>query len=237
MPNLSVIVPVYNEADNIIPLISEIQSALDEVVDYEIIYIDDGSTDDSWQILKSIDLKKLRTIRHKCSYGQSVAILTGVKAADAEWIVTLDGDGQNDPTDIPSLLHLQIDNPETIMVIGWRRLRHDSWLKRKASRIANSVRRFLLKDYTLDTGCGLKLFSRTAYLGIPSFNHMHRFIPALFLRDGHKVMACEVFHRPRNKGKSKYGIFDRLGVGIIDLLGMMWLQRRSCTAEIVEENE
>ncbi|MCK5876420.1 MAG: glycosyltransferase family 2 protein [Candidatus Marithrix sp.] len=235
MPNLSVIVPIYNETDNIIPLISEIQAALDGVIDYELIYVDDGSTDNSWQILKSINLSKLRIIRHQESYGQSVAILTGVKAADAGWIITLDGDGQNDPADIPALISIQIDNPEITAIIGWRRVRQDNWIKRKASRIANTIRRFLLKDYALDTGCGLKLFTQAAYLELPQFNHIHRFLPALLLRAGCKVIACEVNHRPRNKGESKYGIFDRLGIGIIDILGVMWLQRRSCKAEIVEE--
>ncbi|MBE9562044.1 MAG: glycosyltransferase family 2 protein [Proteobacteria bacterium] len=237
MPNLSVVVPIYNEADNLIPLINEIQAALDGVIDYELIYVDDGSTDNSWQVLKSINCNKLRIIRHQRSYGQSVAILTGVKSADSDWIVTLDGDGQNDPADIPYLISIQIDVPETTMVIGWRRVRQDSWLKRKASRIANTVRRVLLQDYALDTGCGLKLFTRDAYLGLPQFNHIHRFLPALFLRDGYKVISYEVNHRPRNKGESKYGIFDRLWVGIIDTLGVMWLRRRSCKAEIIEESE
>ncbi|MDM8565487.1 glycosyltransferase family 2 protein [Candidatus Halobeggiatoa sp. HSG11] len=235
MPHLSVLIPIYNEADNLIPLINEIRAALDDVIDYELIYVDDGSTDNSWQILKSIDFDKLRVIHHQRSYGQSVAVVTGAKAACSEWIVTLDGDGQNDPADIPHLLAARTDNPQAKMIIGQRRVRQDNWFKRKASYIANKVRRFLLHDDTLDTGCGLKLFTRSAFLELPHFNHIHRFLPALFLRNGYKVISLKVNHRPRCKGKSKYGIFDRLGVGIVDILGVMWLQRRSCKAEIIEE--
>lgn len=237
MPYLSVLVPIYNEADNLIPLINEIRATLDDKVNYELIYVDDGSTDNSWQILQSIaqEFNKLRIIRHRHSYGQSVAVITGVKAAQAEWIVTLDGDGQNDPADIPRLL--AISTATVKMVIGLRRVRQDNWLKRTASNIANRIRRYLLNDDTLDTGCGLKLFARSVFLELPHFNHIHRFLPALFLRDGYKVISLEVNHRPRNKGKSKYGIFDRLGVGIIDLLGVMWLQKRSCKAEIIGDVE
>ncbi|MFK5969648.1 MAG: glycosyltransferase family 2 protein [Candidatus Marithrix sp.] len=237
MPYLSVLVPIYNEADNLISLINEIRNTLDDKINYELIYVDDGSTDDSWQILKSTAQKfnKLRIIRHRSSYGQSVAVLTGVKAAQAKWIVTLDGDGQNDPADILNLL-ASIDNSSQVkMVTGLRRTRQDNWMKRIASIIANKVRCYLLKDATLDTGCGLKLFDRSAFLELPHFNHIHRFLPALFLRNGYKVISQKVNHRPRNKGKSKYGIFDRLGAGIIDLLGVMWLQKRSCKAEIVED--
>ena len=237
MPYLSVLVPIYNEADNLISLINEIRDTLDDKINYELIYVDDGSTDNSWQILKSIaqEFNKLRIIRHRSSYGQSIAVLTGVRASQAKWIATLDGDGQNDPADIPNLLALIDNTPQVKMVIGIRRTRKDNWMKRMASSIANKIRRYLLKDDTLDTGCGLKLFDRSAFLELPHFNHIHRFLPALFLRNGYQVISQEVNHRPRNKGKSKYGIIDRLRAGIIDLLGVMWLQKRSCKAEIIED--
>ena len=241
-PSLSVLVPIYNEADNIAPLIGEIRAALDGKIIYELIYVDDGSTDASWQKLQQIGehLKNLRIIRHKCSYGQSIAVLTGVKLARAEWIVTLDGDGQNDPADIPRLLAIlqnQASEPQLQMVAGLRHHRQDNWLKRISSRIANWIRSRLLHDNTPDTGCSLKLFSRTAFLTLPYFNHIHRFLPALFLRNGGQVISIEVSHRPRCGGKSKYGIFDRFGTGIIDLLGVMWLQRRAVNAKIIEDNQ
>jgi len=235
-----VLVPIYNEASNIAPLISEIRAALDGKITYELIYVDDGSTDNSWQELQNIatHFKTLRLIRHQRSYGQSIAILTGVKAARTGWIVTLDGDGQNDPADIPRLLAaLQGPNcpPKLQLIAGQRRKRYDNWLKRLSSRIANGIRRRLLHDNTLDTGCSLKLFSREAFLDLPHFNHLHRFLPALFLRNGGQIISIEVKHRPRIRGESKYGLFNRLGVGIIDLLGVMWLQRRACIVEIVED--
>jgi dolichol-phosphate mannosyltransferase len=237
-----VLVPIYNEADNITPLISEIHAALDDRVVYELIFVDDGSTDGSWQKLQQIvkDYKTLRIVRHQNSYGQSVAVLTGVKMARAEWVITLDGDGQNDPADIPHLLTAlqnSINLPRLQMVAGLRRKRQDNWLKRVSSQIANWIRSRLLRDNIPDTGCSLKLFSRSAFLTLPHFNHMHRFLPALFLRGGGQIISIEVNHRPRQRGKSKYGIFDRLRVGIFDLLGVMWLQRRAVNAEIIEAKE
>jgi len=235
-----VLVPIYNEADNITPLINEIIDVLEGNLNYELIYVDDGSTDGSWEILQQIArrFEKLRIIRHRRSYGQSVAILTGVKIAQSPWIVTLDGDGQNDPADILRLFACSQEPnrpPHLQMVAGIRRIRQDSQIKRLASRIANWLRRRLLHDATNDTGCGLKLFARQAFLELPHFNHIHRFLHALILRNGGQVLSLEVNHRPRQRGQSKYGIFDRLGVGIMDLLGVMWLQRRACIAEIVEE--
>ena len=241
-PHLSVLVPIYNEADNIAPLIHNIRTALDDKIAFELIYIDDNSTDTSWAILQehAKDFKALRLIRHQKTYGQSIAILSGVKAAQADWIVTLDGDGQNDPADIPRLLTV-LQNPnrptQLHMVAGVRRFRHDNRLKRLSSRIANNIRHRLLHDNTLDTGCGLKLFSRKAFLALPHFNHMHRFLHALFLREGGQVISIEVNHRPRQHGQSKYGLFDRLWVGITDLLGVMWLQRRAVKAEMIQETQ
>jgi dolichol-phosphate mannosyltransferase len=240
-PLLSVVIPIYNETDNIAPLIHEIQAALEGKVTYEVIGVDDGSCDTTWQTLQQLaqDFNKLHIVRHRKSYGQSIAILTGVIAATAEWIVTLDGDGQNDPADILSLVAILQDPacpPQLQMVAGYRKNRKDQWFKRFASQIANRIRCYLLHDNTLDTGCGLKLFSRSAFLALPHFNHMHRFLHALFLRNGGKVISLPVNHRPRVRGQSKYGLFNRLGVGIIDLVGVMWLQRRACLAELLEDN-
>jgi dolichol-phosphate mannosyltransferase len=164
------------------------------------------------------------------SRGQSFAILTGVRAARAPWIATLDGDGQNDPADITKLLAAREGvapgGRGPLLLAGFRRRRRDSWLKRLSSRVANGVRGRLVGDRTPDTGCGLKLFEREALLALPHFDHMHRFLPALFLRAGGQVVSVEVGHRPRTRGTSHYGMFDRLWVGIVDMIGVMWLIRR-----------
>ncbi len=239
-PEVSVVVPVHNEDDNIISLINEIRTALDGHYAYEIIYVDDGSTDNSWPMLQKLVLSfnTLRIIRHRRAYGQSVAILTGVKRAQAEWIATLDGDGQNDPADIIKLLAI-LKNPtcppNLQMVAGHRRKRQDGWWKRLSSKLANAIRQRLLQDDTPDTGCGIKLFSRNAFLALPHFNHCHRFLPALILRGGGQVISVEVNHRPRLHGQSKYGTLDRLWVSLTDLLGVIWLQHRPMVADIIEE--
>jgi len=237
--DLSVVVPVKNEADNVAPLLEEICAALDGIIDYEVLFIDDGSEDGTvGEILELAgDGPRLRLLRHAESYGQSAAIRTGVKAAHGVWIATLDGDGQNDPADIPELWHLGCtSSPSTpVLVSGYREKRQDSWSKRSASRIANLVRSRLLGDDTPDTGCGLKLFPRSLFLELPYFDHMHRFLPALVLREGGTVRSVRVNHRPRRSGVSKYGVFDRLGVGIIDLFGVMWLQRRAARPHLLSE--
>ena len=237
--DLSVIVPVKDEEENIAPLIKEVCSVLDGLLEYEIVYVDDGSSDKTWQRLVALSekLSQLRIVRHRKSCGQSIAIHTGVKAAQSPLIATLDGDGQNDPADIPRLLEVfnSADSPVGLqLVIGHRRKRQDSWVKRTSGRVANRVRGYLLKDRTPDTGCGLKLFLRDTFLGLPFFDHMHRFLPALILRNGGAVLSVPVNHRPRKHGQSHYGIWDRLWVGLVDLLGMMWLQRRHKTAEVEE---
>jgi len=229
--DLSVVIPVQNEADNIAPLVDEICAALDGLVEYEILYVDDGSNDaTASEILRlASTMPRVRLLRHTRNCGQSAAIRTGVRAACAAWVVTLDGDGQNDPADIPILWHLSREasaNPPRL-ITGYREQRQDSWSKRWASRIANAIRRRLLGDHTPDAGCGLKLFPRGLFLDLPNFDHMHRFLPALVLREGGAVQSVPVNHRPRRRGISKYGVFDRLGVGIIDLFGVMWLQRRA----------
>ncbi len=229
---LSVVVPVHNEQDNIATLIGEIRVALGHLPDYEIIYVDDGSTDATRERLHQMqaEVPELRVLRHRTSCGQSTAVCTGVRAARGEWIATLDGDGQNDPADILRLLAARdaaVSAPRDLLLAGWRRTRRDSGLKRVSSRIANGVRARLLKDATPDTGCGLKLFPRALFLRLPYFDHMHRFLPALVLRAGGEVLSVEVNHRPRTQGESKYGVHNRLWVGIVDLFGVMWLQRRA----------
>ena len=229
--DLSVVVPVLNEAENIPGLVGEIRAALDGKLDYEIVYVDDGSTDDSVAVLRRLAAASpmLRLVRHGARSGQSAAIRTGVKAARGPWIATLDGDGQNDPADIPLLWAARdaTGADALLLVAGQRQKRRDSWSKRWASRIANRVRAFLLDDQTPDTGCGLKLFPRALFLELPYFDHMHRFLGALVIRAGGRVRSVPVNHRPRMRGASKYGVLDRLWVGISDLAGVMWLKRRS----------
>jgi dolichol-phosphate mannosyltransferase len=226
---LSVVIPVYNEADNIAPLVAEIRAALDGKLAYEIVYADDASGDGTAAALETLASggAPLRVVRHRARCGQSAAIRSGVKAARAPWIATLDGDGQNDPADIPSLWALRTRHDGPVMIAGQRTKRRDSWSKRISSRWANAVRRRLLKDDTPDTGCGLKLFERALFLELPYFDHMHRFLAALMIRQGVRVVSVPVNHRPRLRGASKYGFWDRLWVGIADLLGVMWLQRRA----------
>lgn len=228
--NLSVVVPIYNEAENIEALIHEITATL-EGERYEIIYVDDASSDPSLSILqkKQNDLPQLKIIQHQTRRGQSAALHSGVQAAQSTWVVSLDGDGQNDPQDIPRMLAArdQSEDPNLRLLIGWRTQRKDNWVRRQSSKIANSVRSFLLKDHTPDSGCGIKLFHRNAFLDLPFFDHMHRFLPALISRDGGTILSVPVNHRPRLHGKSKYGINNRLWVGITDLIGVAWLQRRA----------
>jgi len=233
VPDFSVVVPVRNEADNISPLIAELKTVMTALQPYEIVIVDDGSDDATPEVLRdqARACPELRVIRHRSSAGQSAAITTGVNEARAGIIITLDGDGQNDPADIPALLDRfrEADNPDLLLVTGERQKRRDSLLKRLSSRVANAVRGTLLGDYTPDTGCGLKVFSRPAYLAMPGFDHMHRFMPALMLCQGGHVLSVPVNHRARQHGVTKYGVFDRLGMGIVDLFGVMWLQRRSGT--------
>jgi dolichol-phosphate mannosyltransferase len=239
--DISVVIPVRNEAGNIAPLVAEIIAALNGIAAYEIIYVDDGSEDSTVAEIRRLRaaLPRLRVISHARSYGQSAAIRNGVKAARGDWIATLDGDGQNDPADIPALWRiaqeLSGDHPEArLLIVGHRGRRQDSWSKRRASAVANAVRRWLLRDDTPDTGCGLKLFPRALFLDLPYFDHMHRFLPALVLREGGIVRSVPVNHRPRRRGVSKYGVLDRLGVGIVDLFGVLWLRRRFVLPELIE---
>jgi dolichol-phosphate mannosyltransferase len=228
---LSIVVPVRNEADNVLPLLAEIHAALEGLAEFEVVYVDDGSSDATpWRLAEAMQrYPRLRVLSHGASCGQSTALMTGVRAATGEWIATLDGDGQNDPADIPKLLAARDSGRAATLwlIAGYRKSRRDTWLKRLSSRIANGVRSRLLGDATPDTGCGLKLIRRATYLELPYFDHMHRFLPALVQRAGGETVSVEVNHRPRTRGTSNYGLFDRLWVGIVDLFGVMWLQRRS----------
>ncbi len=237
MPDLSVVVPVYNERDNIPPLLDEIAAALRGRCDYEVVYVDDASSDDSLGALRAARARhpELRILRHARRSGQSTAIRTGVQAAQGAWIATLDGDGQNDPADIPKLVEARISaDPRVKLFAGWRTARRDSFNKRMSSKIANAVRSRMLRDATPDTGCGLKLFERETFLALPYFDHMHRYLPALVKRAGFQSISIPVGHRPRTRGVSKYGMFDRLWVGLADLRGVAWLMRRAKVTTVEE---
>ena len=235
--SVSVVVPVRNEQDAVEPLMREIVAALSGNVAFEILCIDDGSTDATHaRVLRlKTELPMLRVIRHQSPCGQSRAVTTGVTAARHEWIATLDGDGQNDPADIPVLL-AELVNPalpaNLELLAGWRVQRNDTLLRRLSSTLANRVRSSVLHDRTPDSGCGLKLFARATFLQLPHFDHMHRFLPALIQRNGGAVASVPVRHRMRTHGISKYGVHNRLWVGIVDLLGVAWLQRRACRPQI-----
>lgn len=226
---LSIVVPVKDEGENVAPLAHEIASAVAGEA-AEIIFVDDGSTDDTAAVLKKLksEIPALRVIQHGRNIGQSRAIRTGVRAARSEIIVTLDGDGQNDPADIPKLLAVfRGAGAERIgLVSGVRMNRQDTAKKKLASGLANRFRRWMLHDHATDTGCGLKAFRREAFLALPYFDHLHRFLIALMLREGYDVRYVEVGHRPRLHGRSKYGVWDRLVVGISDIFGVRWLQKR-----------
>jgi len=235
---ISVVVPVKNEQDNVEPLVREISAALSGFAEFEIVYVNDGSTDGTPQVLQGLktEFPMLRVITHRTSCGQSQAVATGVKHARYEWIATLDGDGQNDPADIPALIAALADSnqPANLQLLaGWRNKRQDTFIRKLSSKIANGVRSRFLRDNTPDTGCGLKVFARATFLELPHFDHMHRFLPALVQRNGGAVGSGPVNHRPRERGTSKYGIHNRLWVGIVDLFGVAWLQRRVRRPEIV----
>jgi dolichol-phosphate mannosyltransferase len=239
MMELSIVVPVHNEADNVRPLIEEIDSALGDSCAYEVIYVDDGSTDDTLRELTAsqAEYPRLRVLRHRRCCGQSTALRTGVREARGSVVATLDGDGQNDPADIPRMLAAlrELDGGSAgAMVAGHRKQRKDTGWRRFSSKVANGVRGSLLKDNTPDTGCGLKVFSRELFLSLPYFDHMHRFLPALAQRAGGRVVSVEVGHRPRLRGQSKYGTWHRLWVGLWDLLGVMWLRQRAHVPEVEE---
>ena len=236
-PQLSVVVPVHNEEDNVAPLVAEILAALRGRIDFEIVYVDDTSRDATLARLRDLQATtpELRVVRHLANAGQSTAVRNGVKAARAPWIATLDGDGQNDPADIPTLLAKRDASPtEVKLFAGWRVNRQDSGSKRWASKFANAIRARLLRDATPDTGCGIKLFARDAFLDLPYFDHMHRYLPALMQRAGWQTVSVPVNHRHRTAGVSKYNNLGRALVGIKDLFGVSWLIQRSRRTAVEE---
>ena len=236
-PQISVVVPVFNEQDNVAPLIHEIVAALRGVVPFEIVYVDDHSRDNTLATLRDLkaQVPELRVLHHVSQSGQSTAIRTGVKAARGEWIATLDGDGQNDPADIPKLIAERAKGAgEVKLFAGWRVNRQDTGSKRWASKWANAIRARMLQDATPDTGCGIKLFERAAFLDLPYFDHMHRYLPALMQRAGWKTVSVPVNHRARTTGVSKYNNLNRALVGIRDLRGVAWLIVRSKRTAVEE---
>ena len=233
-PEISVVVPVHNESQNVVPLLDQIAAAFDTDMPFEAVFVDDCSSDDTVAVLTAYALTHpwLVVLCHRNNCGQSTAVRSGVRQARAIVVATLDGDGQNDPADIPALLARwrsirQADPATPVLIAGWRARRQDTWVRRVSSRIANGVRARLLGDATPDTGCGLKLFGREDFLALPYFDHMHRFLPALVRRSGGRVESVHVAHRPRAHGQSHYGIHNRLWVGLVDMVGVMWLQRRA----------
>lgn len=257
MISISVVIPAKNEADNIQGLVEEIHAALSGRFVYEIIYVNDGSTDETLATIQKLqpDYPGLKVWSHQTSAGQSRAVSHGVQLASHPIIATLDADGQNDPADIPAMVEKLMgpsatdarnasqfqpslfDPPgKTVLVAGYRKNRKDTRIKRISSRIANAFRGRVLRDRTPDTGCGLKVFYRDVFLRLPYFDHMHRFLPALVQRLGYQVSVHVVNHRPRQAGISKYGLHDRLWVGIVDMLGVMWLQRRCRAAALLQDH-
>jgi dolichol-phosphate mannosyltransferase len=236
--SVSIIVPVRNEADNVAPLIAEITAALDGRWVYEIIYVNDGSTDATADHLAAAMKQRgnLRQINHAVSSGQSAAIRSGVRAARGAIVATLDGDGQNDPAFLPDLIAaLEQGGDRVGLVAGQRVGRKDTGFKKIQSRIANGVRGAILRDGTRDTGCGLKAFRREVFLAMPYFDGLHRFLPALVRREGYEIAYVDVADRPRRSGVSNYGFFDRLWIGIMDLAGVWWLIRRKKPTPVATE--
>lgn len=240
MKSLSVVIPLLNERDNIGPLVDEVRNVLRGYVHFEIICVDDGSDDGTHEVLAALksQVPRLRVMTHARRCGQSTAIRTGVRSARYDWIVTLDGDGQNVPADILRLIDtLEGADPGTKLLAGWRVDRNDQASKRLASRWANRIRNAILHDATPDTGCGIKLFERAAFLDLPYFDHMHRYLPALMQRAGWRTISVPVSHRPRTSGASKYNNLHRALVGIRDLMGVSWLIQRSHRPDVVELGE
>ena len=232
----SVVVPFFNEEANVEPLLAEIHAVMASLGSYEVVAVDDASSDGTRaRLIDCAADPLLRVLAHRSNRGQSAALCSGMDAARGEWIITLDGDGQNDPQDIPRLLREIEGAAPPLLICGHRQQRRDSGLRLLSSRVANGVRSRMLGDDTPDTGCGLKIIERAAFLKLPRFDHMHRFLPALMRRDGAVIRSISVSHRARLHGVSKYGVWNRLWVGIVDLFGVMWLKRRAFDLALVEE--
>ncbi|MGM8849416.1 glycosyltransferase family 2 protein [Salinicola halophyticus] len=226
-PLLSVLIPAKDEVGNLPSLLDEISQALSSV-DHEVIVVDDASTDGTWEMLahRAAQDSRLRPLRHARSAGQSTSVWQAAWSARGTWLGTLDGDGQNDPADLPKLFE-RAQQGDVTLVAGHRTNRRDDWIKRVSSKVANRVRSALLDDATPDTGCGLKVIHRDTFVSLPYFDHMHRFLPALVRAQGGSCVSVPVNHRPRGTGESHYGLNNRLWVGIVDMIGVMWLRRRS----------
>jgi dolichol-phosphate mannosyltransferase len=236
--DVSIVVPVRNEAENVSPLVAEIAAALDGRWAYEIIYVNDGSTDATADRLAAVMKQRgnLRQIRHATSSGQSASVRSGVRAARGAIVATLDGDGQNNPAFLPDLISAVEKGGERVgLAAGQRVGRKDTGFKKIQSRIANGVRSGVLRDGTRDTGCGLKAFRREVFLAMPYFDGLHRFLPALMRREGYEIAYVDVTDRPRRSGVSNYGFFDRLWIGIMDLAGVWWLIRRKKPTPVATE--
>jgi dolichol-phosphate mannosyltransferase len=235
---VSIVIPVRNEAENVAPLIAEIAAAFDGRWAYEIIYVNDGSTDATAERISAVMRQRgnLRQIRHTTSSGQSAAVRSGVRAARGAIVATLDGDGQNDPVFLPDLISaIENGGGRVGLAAGQRIGRKDTGFKKIQSRIANGVRNAILRDGTRDTGCGLKAFRREVFLALPYFDGLHRFLPALVRREGYEIAYVDVIDRPRRSGVSNYGFFDRLWIGIMDLAGVWWLIRRKKSTPVATE--
>ncbi|WP_028346172.1 glycosyltransferase family 2 protein [Bradyrhizobium murdochi] len=235
---VSIVVPVRNEADNVAPLIAEMVSALGSRWAYEIIYVNDGSTDATAERLAAMmkQYPQLRHLKHAASTGQSAAVRSGVRAARGAIVATLDGDGQNNPAFLPDLIAaVEKGDGRVGLAAGQRVGRKDTGFKKLQSRIANGVRSAILRDGTRDTGCGLKAFPREVFLSMPYFDGLHRFLPALVRREGFDIAYVDVIDRPRQSGVSNYGFFDRLWIGIMDLAGVWWLIRRKKSTPVAIE--
>jgi len=235
---VSIVVPVRNEAENIVPLIEEIAAALDGRWVYEIVYVNDGSTDATADRLATAMKQRpnLRQLRHAGSGGQSAAVRSGVRAAHGAIVATLDGDGQNNPAFLPELIAAVENGGARVgLAAGQRVGRKDTGFKKFQSRAANAIRNAILHDGTRDTGCGLKAFRRDVFLMMPYFDGLHRFLPALMRREGYEIAYVDVVDRPRRSGVSNYGFFDRLWIGIMDLAGVWWLIRRKKPTPVATE--
>ena len=235
----SVVIAVYNEAENVEVVAAELLAELNGTPSFEMIFVDDGSSDKTAAKLRNLlgAHPEIRLLRHDRRCGKTAALVTGITAARGDWIVTIDGDGQNDPADLLPMLDKGWSRPEpSPLVAGVRARRHDSWPRRMATRFANGLRQAILKDFCPDTACGLKAFRREVFLRLPAFEGMHRFLPALFQMYGHPLLCHSISHRPRFRGQSKYTNLGRAAVGIGDMLGVVWLRSRThLPARIVEE--
>jgi glycosyltransferase involved in cell wall biosynthesis len=236
-PRISVVVPVRNEAGNVAPLLDEIARAMAALAPFEIIYVNDGSSDGTAAELRALASQQpfLRIVEHAVSCGQSAAVRSGATFARAPIVVTLDGDGQNDPAFLPALVAAIERDPKIGLVAGQRVGRKATGFKKLQSRIANTVRGAVLRDGTRDTGCGLKAVRREVFLALPYFDGLHRFLPALIRREGYGIAYVDVVDRERLHGTSNYGLWDRLWVGILDLMGVWWLIRRKKRVPQVSE--